>query len=149
MNIFVLDRDIETCAQYHCDKHVVKMTLETAQILSTILGGPYKPTHANHPCTKWARETEGNLVWLWRLGNALGEEYYHRYGKIHKSHQVIAGLQLSSKFCDVRTMNMTPFAQAMPDNYKGRDAVQAYRDYYRGEKSDIATYKNRQKPYWL
>lgn len=37
MNIFLLDSDVDRCAQYHCDKHVVKMVLESAQILCTAL----------------------------------------------------------------------------------------------------------------
>ncbi len=69
MNIFALDTDPVTCAQYHCDKHVIKMILESVQMLSTtcsILGAeaPYKPTHANHPCTKWVRESWENFGWL-------------------------------------------------------------------------------------
>jgi hypothetical protein len=39
MNIFVLDLDPRRCARYHCDFHVGKMITETAQILSTVLGG--------------------------------------------------------------------------------------------------------------
>lgn len=148
MNIFVLDLDPQTCAQYHCDKHVVKMTLETAQILSTVLGGPYRPTHQNHPCVKWVRESTGNLLWLWSLGCALGEEYWVRYGKEHKSYLVIANLQLKSSACEIDGPK-TPFALAMPDQYKGSCPVQSYRDYYRGEKASIATYTKRQRPYWL
>ena len=73
MNIFFLDNDIRKCAIYHCDKHVVKMTLETAQLLCGvhhIIGGdaPYKLSHKNHPCSIWARESLSNYMLLSELG---------------------------------------------------------------------------------
>ena len=79
MNIFYLDEDTEICAQYHCDKHVVKMILEYAQILCTVLHelgqeAPYRPTHRNHPCTVWARESLDNWIWLRALCQALNQE---------------------------------------------------------------------------
>ena len=68
MNIFYLDQDIQTCVEYHCDKHVVKMPLETTQMLCTVYHrygaiAPYKPVHAKHPCTLWA----GNNVLNYKL----------------------------------------------------------------------------------
>lgn len=61
MNIFYLDKDPKLCAQYHCDKHVVKMILESAQLLCTAVNeaagkevAPYKSTHVNHPCSIWS-----------------------------------------------------------------------------------------------
>ena len=86
MNIFLLDYDHETCAQYHCDKHVVKMPLESTQMLSTVhwrhnAEGPYLPVHQKHPCTLWAGQTVENYKWLWRLGIALCKEYTFRYEK--------------------------------------------------------------------
>ena len=36
MNIFILDEDIDKCAQYHIDAHSGKMQLESAQMLCTI-----------------------------------------------------------------------------------------------------------------
>lgn len=61
MNIFALHQDPQIAAQMHCDKHVVKMILESAHMLSTICGEGYKPTHQNHPCTKWARSSRSNF----------------------------------------------------------------------------------------
>ena len=69
MNIFVLDDNIEHCATYHCDKHVVKMTLETAQLLCSPFNqgdSPYRRTHYNHPCAIWTRESAGNYEWLYK-----------------------------------------------------------------------------------
>ena len=71
MNIFVVDIDPSKAAQSLCDKHVVKMVLETAQILSTISGGPYRPTHANHPCVLWAGATKRNYLWLVEHGHTF------------------------------------------------------------------------------
>ena len=70
MNIFYLDPDIQKCVELHCDKHVVKMPLETTQMLCTVhyrYGGdaPYKPVHAKHPCTLWAGNFYLNYRWLW------------------------------------------------------------------------------------
>ena len=83
MNIFVLDRHPVTAAQLQCDRHVVKMVLESAQMLCTsinMLGGQaqYKTAHVNHPCSVWARETLGNFLWLYDHGMALAKEYTHR-----------------------------------------------------------------------
>ena len=97
MNIFILDTDPKLCAQYHNDKHVVKMILETAQLLcgvhhmlETKLEIPYKLSHKNHPCSIWVRECLENYVWLCDLGIELCLEYTHRYGKRHNSHAIIA-----------------------------------------------------------
>jgi hypothetical protein len=153
MNIFVLDENPAVCAEYHCDKHVVKMVLETAQLLSNVAPGAlymYKQTHLNHPCSKWARESYGNFVWLYELGIALASEYTFRYGKEHKSLEVIRLAKTLVQVGDFNTQIRTPFAQAMPDQYRNyEDAVEAYRNYYRGEKKVFAKYTKRSIPSWL
>ncbi len=95
MNIFVLDQDPKVCAKYHNNKHVVKMILETAQLLCGVhhmveskIEIPYKLSHKNHPCSIWARECIENYVWLCDLGMELCFEYTYRYGKKHKSQAV-------------------------------------------------------------
>jgi len=60
------------------------MILESAQMLSTVKGGPLKPTHRNHPCTRWVAESEAHYAWLYDHFVALLDEYYQRYGKRHK-----------------------------------------------------------------
>lgn len=152
MNIFVLDNNPKAAAEYHNDKHVVKMILETAQILSTInhkygVEAPYKATHANHPCVLWAQETSANYTWLVTLGFALCEEYTHRYNKIHKCSAVLAALAFPPD--DLPVADRTPFAQAMPDDCKNPDAVTAYRDYYIKYKHNLASWKNRSAPAWI
>jgi hypothetical protein len=95
MNIFVSSDDPVACAAYLDDKRVVKMTLETCQLLSTAVterGGQawYKPTHRNHPCSVWARETQGNYRWLLRHFEALLGQYHDRYGRDHKCSEYLS-----------------------------------------------------------
>ena len=83
MNIFVLDKDIKKCAQYHCDRHVIKMILESSQMLSTAcrmngVHDGYKATHISHPCSIWVRESLDNWFWLRDLVTELNEEYKYR-----------------------------------------------------------------------
>ena len=151
MNIFVLDKEVEKCAEYHCDKHVIKMILESAQMLSAVvrLNGHdigYKLTHKNHPCTIWARESLSNYNWLVRLTRLLNYEYRYRYDKDinHKSYDLVRTLPVP-KISDI---GLTPFAQAMPDQYKNKNAVKAYRDYYINEKSSFLTWTKRKTPNW-
>lgn len=151
MNIFVLDNDVAKCAEYHCDKHVVKMILESAQILSTVcrqsgLDVGYKPTHSHHPCTIWASESLDNWIWLRNLTALLNAEYKYRYEKSnnHKSYDLVATLPLPN----IPDIGLTPFAQAMPDKYKHDDAVVAYRNYYVNEKSDFLKWTKRGAPLW-
>lgn len=89
MNIFATDPSAIKCAEYLDDKRVVKMVLETAQLLATSInlnGGKatYKSTHINHPCAIWARKSQANYLWLLMHFNALLVEYANRFGKRHK-----------------------------------------------------------------
>ena len=90
MNIFVLSTKPKEAVKWYIDKHVVKMPLETAQILCAVRKqygddtAPYKATHIHHPCCQWAAESVENYVWLCILGIELCCEYTYRYGKIHK-----------------------------------------------------------------
>ena len=149
MNIFVVDLDPVVAAQALCDKHVVKMTLETAQILAAVsarygVAGPYKPTHAKHPCTLWAGDSHANWQWTVVHGLTLADEYTRRYGKRHASHDVVKWYLVHGGA--PRSGRATPFAQAMPEQYRADDAVAAYRAYYRGEKSRIATWREPAAP---
>ena len=153
MNIFVLDQNIEKCAQYHADQHVVKMILESAQMLCTVLNqngirAPYKSTHGKHPCTLWAGESLRNWEWLRRLALCLNEEYRYRYDRQmdHRSAAVVMGLPVPP----LEDRGLTEFAQAMPERYRvPGNAVQAYRNYYIGEKAFFATWTKRDPPPWF
>lgn len=148
MNIFVLDTNPKLAAKYHCDQHVVKMILESAQMLSTVIGHGYKPTHVNHPCTVWLRQSQSNCQWLIELACHLNNEYKSRFGHRvnHKSWDVIAENHIFN-FDHLPDVPMTPFALAMPDQYKSDDAVYSYRNYYRLQKP-FATWRN-EKPEWM
>lgn len=158
MNIFVLENKPKQAAEMACDKHVVKMALETAQMLCTVAHQHghehdilYLPVHAKHPCTIWAGECWGNWRWLCVHGIALCNEYTYRYEKTHKCEEVIRTIFREDLgppkkwFGDVRR---TDFAQAMPVQYKHPNAVTAYRQYYLGEKKRFAKWTKRKPPVW-
>jgi hypothetical protein len=153
LNIFLLDHDIERCAQYHCDQHVVKMILESVQILCTALNKmgletPYKPTHKNHPCVLWVGESFDNFLWLKDLTLFLNDEYHYRFDK-QTNHRSIDVLNSISGYRYARR-GLTPFAQAMPSEYKiPGNAVSAYRRFYIAEKSHFARWTKRDKPEWF
>lgn len=153
MNIFVLDEDIQLCAQYHCDQHVVKMILESVQMLCTVLNKqgyqtPYKSTHIKHPCVLWLEESFDNFIWLKSLALALNEEYKFRYHKQqdHKSITVLAKIAAYS----YPSKGLTPFKQAMPAQYKTlNDPIKAYRNFYMGDKAKFAKWTRRSPPHWF
>lgn len=154
MNIFYLARAPEQAAQMACDQHVVKMILETAQILSTALylngewkTGMYKPTHEHHPCVLWAHEFAGNYAWLLDYGYELLHEYNYRYHKIHAARKVYHKLSYASMSKFGASIFTSP-PQCMPDRYKHWNPVTAYRNYYIGEKSRFARWTVRPAPNW-
>lgn len=148
MNIFALDQDPSMAAEMHCDKHVVKMILESVQMLSTICEAGYKPTHKNHPCTIWARTSWQNFNWLCELTEALHAEWQYRFGHTHnhKSFEVYAGLPKADLLGSLPDIGLTPFAMAMPDYIvvRNADPVEAYRDYYKTEKAHLLTFTKRE-----
>ena len=130
------------------------MILETCQLLctthrvtGTAIPIPYKKTHVNHPCAIWTRESLQNYRWLLKLGFAQAQEYTHRYGKVHKSVQVLNWCQ--DNIPNLPDTAQTPFVQCMPDEYKDSDPVIAYRNLYRLGKAHLASWKNREKPEWF
>jgi len=158
MNIFCLDLDPSFCAQYHCDKHVVKMILEYAQLLSTAhrIAEPnnvdwqnavslYKATHVNHPCAIWTRSSVRNYIWLLRLLEELTYEFYKRYGHWHKTTNMIDSLCCTPK---LPRLDFTIPPQCMPDDCKHESTVQAYRNYYMKQKRAIAHWKTK-TPEWF
>ncbi|SFL26689.1 hypothetical protein SAMN05216302_10509 [Nitrosomonas aestuarii] len=152
MNIFILDKDIEKCAQYHCDQHVVKMILESVQMLCTVLNKkgfatPYKSTHVKHPCVLWVELSFENFLWLKNLALALNTEYRFRFERDSDHKSIFTLNEISNYNYDNR--GLTEFAQAMPDKYKiPGDAVKAYRQFYLGEKMGFAKWTKRSVPEW-
>ncbi len=150
MNIFVLSQDPVQAAKWHCDKHVVKMALESVQMLSTALwrygeATSYKPAHQKHPCTLWAGDSRPNFSWLVAHSEALHDEYTARYGRTHASRRVLN--EASRRLNTIPLGEQTTFVQAMPEEYKSVCAVEAYRKYYLGEKMSFAKWK-RNRPEW-
>lgn len=159
MNIFYFYPCPTLSAQAQPDKMLVKMPLETAQMLSTAhrvcdgneyadKAGLYKEAYKNHPCTIWARETSANYLWLYTHFIALGREYSYRYQKKHASLVKLAkALRHLPK--NIVKGDLTPPALAMPDQYKEpNDPVLSYRQYCIAEKTYAQWNKNRPKPNW-
>jgi hypothetical protein len=176
MNIFYLDEDPRQCAEWMVDKHVVKMILETAQLLSTahrLLDGTesidtssgrkkkvyklpddrdavlYSATHANHPSAVWARQSVENYNWLVDHLFALSEEYTYRYGKIHLTITKL-GVPIASPPLNLKEWDMTPMPSCMDEQYKiGEDPIANYRNYYKYGKASMHSWKKREAPVWI
>lgn len=176
MNIFYLDSDPVVAAAMHCDKHVVKMIVETAQLLSTahrIIDGEerqgfsesgrkqkqwvinderdavmYKATHANHPSAAWTRQSTQNYDWLYKLFICLLYEYEYRYGRKHACLKLVNSLRKAPN-----RINMKPFTEpppAMPDYCKvPGNSVESYRKYYIMEKRGFTKWTKRNVPSWF
>jgi hypothetical protein len=165
MNIFVLDTNPTLAAQLQCDKHVVKMIVETAQLLSTahrMLDGTmvrkpnkngrmlqvwqlddnrdgilYKACHYNHPSGVWCRESDTNYQWLYDHFVALCDEYTHRYGKVHATYTKLVDA-LRAVPNNIPKQSLTPFKLAMgtnPECIDNSDPVGSYRSYYKTKKA--------------
>lgn len=165
MNIFILSLIQKEIAEFMMDKHVSKILLEAVQMLCSArrLVEPddgkndalYRVAHKNHPVTIWCRKSKANFIWTLDLIDHLHAEWKYRYGhpetKVHKSYLVALYLRENvpeeEKF---EEKGLTPFALAMPDQYKTDDPVLSYRNYYMSEnKQKIASWsKKRGKPAW-
>ena len=151
MNIFFLDKHPVIAAQMQCNKHVVKMVLETAQMLSTAARAQghdvgYKSAYPKHPMTLWVNQSADNFRWAWLHGMSLAKEYTNRYDKIHKSQAILEQLE---NYATGDESHITEPPQCMPDQYKTDDYVTAYRDYYVGDKKRFAKYTNRKTPEFM
>ena len=175
MNIFYLDHDVTKCAEMHNDKHVVKMILEYAQLLSTahrVLDGVelsglsatgrkkkfwtlsdsrehilYKATHIHHPSAVWVRRSDANYAWLYRLFGALMDEYTYRYGKTHACEKLSDALSYRPK--NILKSEFTEPIPAMPNEVKvAGDSIKSYRNYYINNKMHLASWKKRSPPGW-
>ena len=176
MNIFYLDPDPKICAEQHCDKHVVKMIIEYAQLMSTahrILDGKeyydltannrkikrwllpdkredvlMKASHISHPSNIWARQNDSNYTWLYQMWYALCKEYTHRYGKVHsvETRLVSALIALPNNISEGVFTEPTP---AMPDDCKiMNDSLASYHKYYNEKKTHFARWTKRSAPEW-
>ena len=151
MNIFILDEDPIKSVIYHTDKHVVKMPIESTQILCTVLhqtnqapDWAYKPTHLSHPCVRWAMESLSNWHWLREYTILLGNEYTYRYNKTHKSIEIARWLPEPN----IPDIQFTPFAKCVPEEFRSLPVVDAYRAYFIKYKNHIRQYTKRPIPEW-
>ena len=164
MNIFFLHPDPAIAAEMHCDKHCVKMILETAQMLCTahrVLDGDkcadqkgmYKTAHLNHPSTKWVRGSPLQYKWTYDLFKFLCDEYTSRYDKVHLTDKKFRKILSTPPFfisVPPCSTDMVDPPQCMPDQYKvPDDAVKAYRNYYIGEKAGFAKWAYCSTPTWF
>lgn len=174
MNIFYLDQNPKLCAQYHSDKHVVKMILESAQLLCTALNvvageqvTPYKSTHVNHPCSIWVRKSFANWNYVYQLMLCLEDEWRFRFNhdKKHKSVKLLEEFSSNRSFRSLAREYlftdklMTPPPLCMPDDCKsklesdlwtfGGKEVLSYRKYYNQEKRHLHKWTNREAPFWI
>ena len=162
MNIFYLHEDPIVAASYLVDKHVVKMGLESVQMLSTahrVMDGIdgvlpderedilYKATHRNHPCNIWIRESVQNYLWLVDHAYAIFDRYSNKSGKTHKSSRLM--LTLQSPPYSLKYYNLTTPAQAIPEHHRGIDPVEAYRSYYKFDKAHLHQWTYNSKPTWI
>lgn len=160
MNLFILHEDPIIAAQLQCDKHVVKMIVESAQMLSTthrMLDGTlyyelsknnrkvkryrlnddreavlYKAVHFNHPCTVWTRESLQNYQWHYKHFIALCDEYKYRYGKVHATDTLLRHY-LYAPPSNIPSVGQTDFKLAMKSNPEcmfPEDPVKSYKLYY-------------------
>jgi len=145
MNIFATSKCPMESASYLDDKRVVKMCLETAQLLCTAInecGGkaPYKSTHINHPCAIWARESINNFLWLWKHGYSLCVVYEKRYKKVHKCTKVL--FDIISELSVIPEGCLTPFPNCTTHKDE-KDVHRAYKMYLSDKwRSD------KRKPTW-
>jgi hypothetical protein len=175
MNIFAVNMDPMFSAQQLPDKHIVKMPLETCQMISIVYskwyhnwgeiyrldGEPYstkKGAFRNHPCTQWAAKNEYNLAWLIAHGCALTTEYKHRYGKVHACAKPLFQAKKifhskTKKAITIHSM-VDKFARAMPENIKHDktiDDVTAYQKYLNTKPwvKDNYVRSPERKPIWI
>lgn len=157
MNIFYLDRDIQKCAQAHCDKHVNKMILEGAQLLASahhltnpeasMITDMYRLTHKNHPDAIWVRSSINNYLYLMDLMEALNEECQYRYE--HKRDHISLAKVHNWGYPVLPDIPFTEPPKCVHDDWKQvPDTVEAYRQYYKRDKRDIVSWTKREPPSW-
>lgn len=179
MNIFILNNDPVLAAQEQCDKHVVKMIVESAQMLSTVhrmLDGTmerrpsksgamlqywklhddredivYKACHFNHPSTIWTRESKANYDWHYKHFIGLCDEYTYRYGKVHSTDTKLRK-HLVHAPNNIPMKGLTPFKLAMGSNPECmfEDAVKSYRAFYHTKQAKFnMAWTKRPQPKWF
>jgi len=149
MNIFFLDRDPYKAALALCDKHVPKMLLESTQMLSTAVQANakkkfddlYKPAYPKHPMTIWVGFNRDCFRWALENAVYINHQYEQRFNKGHKSFRVIETIYNNNYIDDIPNGFFKEPPQCMPDEYKDKDYITAYRKYYQGAKAYFAKWE--------
>ena len=155
MNIFYLDENPKLAATMLCDQHIRKMQIESAQMCCTAhweTGGtaPYKRAHKNHPSTIWTRQSIQHYIWLVEHGLEICREFTKRYGKRHKTQDVLEWLLINHP--SIPDTDFIPPPQCMPDEYREEDTIKAYKNFYILDKVAIKKLgwnKLNNKPSWI
>jgi hypothetical protein len=155
MNIFYINEDPIIAAQELCDDHIRKMQIESAQMLCTAHWesgneAPYKRAHLNHPSTKWTRESIQHYRWLVRHGLEICSEFTKRYGKYHKTQDVLEWCRDNEP--NLPNSHFVAPPQCMPDEYKHDDTIEAYKTFYVEDKIKIKKLnwnKLNNAPIWI
>ena len=158
MNRFIIANTPQEIAQALCDKHVVKMPLEEAQMLCTVVrqANPefaddhdlYRVAHAKHPCTLWAGQTRTNYMFAFRLWNHMCVEYTYRYGRVHETDKKLRVL-LDQLPRNIELGSWREPPQCMPDDVKTEKSIDAYHKYYQVYKKDFAKWTDRPIPNFM
>lgn len=161
MNIFILDKNVETSVSYYMDTHVNKILLEACQVACSAHHLavkprnyiPYKLSHANHPVCRWARESIEHYWKVVDYAEALRNEYHHRYGKNHGCTKVVYWLQdnepmLPDYYEEVIPLAVDPQAKSIYQARSIEESVETYRYYYAVAKQHLAKWTNRPRPSW-
>jgi len=150
MNIFKTNENPDICARDLDSKRLIKMILETAQLLSTAIyktggTGPYRLTHASHPCSIWAAESDLNYRWLVTYFISLNKEYTLRYGRTHKSFSLLNQFTEYADKMPKGPLVMVPNCTIFKNIDDTLVAYQLYLDYKLG-KDEVKRYmKNKTK----
>ena len=160
MNIFATHSDPFLSSRDLDDKRMIKMILESTQLLCGALRyygcaheALYMPTHMNHPCAIWTRACVGNFYWLMEYTQHLCDNYFAYYHKHHACEDIIDIINIESLDYCIPNGIRTPFANCTPYKEEDRrDVHQKYRDYLKAKwQSDVRkpTWKLHGKPNWF
>lgn len=155
MNVFYLSENPTRAAYYHCDKHIVVMPKESAQMICTnlhlvgVTDVPFKKTHENHPCTVWARDNRENFELLCEFMFHLSAEYSARYNRVHLAFKLVEPFMTRQFIKKFPSGAFTPPPQCMPEQFRGPSTVLAYREFYNKDKSRFAQWRYSEVPYWF
>jgi len=155
MNIFYIHTDPIIAAQQLADDHIRKMQIESAQMCCTAHWetgneAPYKRAHKNHPSTIWARQSIQHYIWLVEHGLEICNEFKKRYGKRHKTQDVLEWLLVNHP--NIPDIDFVPPPQCMPDEFKGPNTLEAYKNFYINDKVKVKKLdwkKLNNKPKWV